>query len=180
MKTRNIPPSPLRRQRGVTLVEISLGTIAILFVATYVLGGFDSIRDTIKAYREVNDFPKVLECIQHRKVTASNFAGTTTASVYSCFSNSMQSSGTAINYWQGPVTVGVATTTTANDSLTFTSANYSQHGCTAVGSGLATTFGSITANGTVVKTIGNPLNDGALEAACVAGSNNTLVFLATK
>ncbi len=173
-------PSFPNRQKGLTLVELSMGVIVMLLIAMFVLGGFDIIRERVRAYREVSDFPQVLECIKNRKVTASSFAGTSTASVLSCFPTNMRSGTTAINYWGGTITIAPATTTTANDSLSFTSTNYSRAGCTNVANGMATIFGSITANGTQIKAIGAALDDAAMEAACTDGSNNTLVFLATR
>lgn len=183
MKFTRYPHSLLtsrRRQAGLTLVEMSLGIIVVLLVATFLLGGFDIIRERVRAYREISDFPQVLECIKNRKVTSSGFAGTTTTSIMSCFPSGMRSGNTAVNYWSGPVTVAPATTITANDSIAFTSSNYSRSGCTNVPPGLAAVFAVITVNGTQIKSNGNPLDDGAMEAACTGDSNNTITFLALK
>ena len=95
------------------------------------------------------------------------------------FPASMAQGANVVNKYQGKVTVEPNSLLNPNDSVMFTSTNYSLVGCREVVPRMAAVARTVSVNGTVVKPLDMPLVRETLGSACTVAVN-TITFAVSK
>lgn len=167
------------RQKGFGLLEIGL---ALLIVAGLGIVAYNAYSDTnleTKLQSEKADMTLVFANAQHKFINQGDYSNATTAVLISngVFLKSMVSGTSALNRFQGAITVQPATLLTANDGLAFISPKYSAEACRSVPLQLSKGVRTIAINGTPVLSDGGAVDLAALGSACTAGgANNTITY----
>lgn len=174
----------LRKQRGLTLVELAMGVVIGGLILAASLGIVRTVMADNRVNDEINELSLVVGKVGKMYANRATFVGATTAMFISngIYPPERITSATALNNrWGGTITVGVATTTTTNDSITLTYTNVAERECKGMIPQLENSMRIISVGGTVVKADGAQTDLAALGTQCVAGGNaNTIVYTFSK
>jgi prepilin-type N-terminal cleavage/methylation domain-containing protein len=180
---------PTRRQRGFTIVEltIAIGIIAVLaifglpFARGLIIDGKvqPTSSDIVRAAAKIRSNFTGQGTTPYASITTASFANAarglasaitvTGSGTTSAMTHDLGTTGSA-------VTVASATVTTAGDSFTVTLPTVNEAACPGLAAQVAKATEVITINGTSVKAVGAGFNGQTAGAACTAGDTNTFVF----
>lgn len=178
-----------RRQRGFTIVEL---TIAIGIIAILAIFGLPFARGLIidgKVQPTATDITRAAAKVRSNFANqgATPYASITTASfanaargLASAITITGTGTGSAMTHDIGAtgaaVTVASATITTAGDAFSVTLPTVNDAACPALAAQVSKSAEVITINGTSVKAAGGTYNGQTAGAACTSGDANTFVF----
>lgn len=176
-------------QRGFTLIELGVVVIIIAAIVGMAIGG-GYLRGYFQGKREGDMIASALSCAQGTW-SGSSFSGISLANLVnsSCFPvDNVAGKGTttasATNNFSSAYTVAAATLTATNDAVSLTSSSIPAVACKSAVVSAATVASrlTVTAGGssTVVKALGNALDDASVATACGAANTVSLVAVTSK
>ncbi len=160
-------------QAGFTLGELGLVLLIVAIIAMFAYPKFIEYNEGVLAGEEADNITQYVSKMKSAYSTDSDFSLVTTATLINTgiFPASMVQAAGVINNYQGAVTAEPNAITSANDSVLFTSTNYSQAGCREVVPRMASVARIVNVNGTVVKPLNLPLVRATLGTACTVEPN---------
>lgn len=167
-----------KHQVGFTLGELGLVLLIVAIIAMFAYPKFIEYNDSVLAGEEADNIIQYVSKTKSAYSMNSDFDGLTTESLVKSgvFPPSMiKGDNTVVNNYQGVVTAAL---NGGNNTVTFTSTNYSQAGCQEVVSRIASVASTISVGAQMVKKAANEKLDRANLGACIANSN--VVFTISK
>lgn len=170
-----------RFEVGFTLGELGLVLLIVAIISMFAYPKFIEYSETVVAAEEADNITQYVSKMKAAHSTDSDFSLVTTGELLSTgiFPASMVQGSNVVNKYQGKVTVEPNTLSNPNDSVTFTSTNYSRTGCREVVPRMAAVARMVSVNGNPVKPLDMPLVREALGSACTVAVN-TITFVVSK
>lgn len=174
------------RQRGVTLIELSIVLAVAAIIAIAVLEGGPSVRNHARSYQLNGEMTHFASGILSATASDSDFSTITTAGMVQ--NNAFQSAGnrvslangTVTGLWQGNITVEPETVSMANDGAGITYPNVPSGVCAVAVQGLKSSFSEITVNGTILVSPAVAYTDAAAGAACNSANFVPIIAVVTR
>lgn len=169
------------RQAGFTLGELGLVLLIVAMISMFAYPKFIEYSETVVAGEEADNITHYVSKMKAAHAADSDFAAVTTEELRSTgvFPASMVQGSNVVNKYQGSVTAVPNTISNSNDSVQFTSTNYSLAGCREVVPRMAGLARIVTVNTNAVKALDQQLDRQALGTACSVAVN-TIVFTVSK
>ena len=177
----NTPLKQSKYQTGFTLVELGLVLLVVAVIGMFAYSKFMGQNQEVLASQESDNVTTYVSKTKKAYTNDSNFSTVTTDALRTngIFPRSMVQGTTVVNNYQGTVTAAPNTVSNADDSVLFTSTNYTQEGCREIVPKIAAVAQLISVNGTVVKPLNARLDRVTLGTSC-ADEDNTVTFVISK
>ncbi|SEI14525.1 type 4 pilus major pilin [Paraburkholderia hospita] len=181
-KSQTANPKRLQRQKGYTLIELSIAGAIIALLVMGTIKFVSSVLADHRANSELEELPQVFTKMQKVYGNRPNFSGATLATFVNrgAFPEDWVVSGTTnvVNRWSGNVSVGVTTIGgVANNAITYTTSGVPDSECSSVVPGMDQSVRTTSVNGTVVKQDKQASDPDLIGTACQNGTNDiTYVF----
>ncbi len=168
-------------QRGFNLIELGLVLLIISFSGYFAYSKFTEYSESVLSAEEADNITQYASKTKTAYAMDSDFSHVNTAGLRTTgiFPNSMVQGTNVLNRYQGVVTVVPNAITSSNDSVLFTSTNYTEAGCRAVVPRMAFIARTVFVNGKLVKPLDLPLVRDTLGEACTVAAN-TISFTVSK
>jgi len=168
-------------EAGFTLGELGLVLLIVAMISMFAYPKFIEYSESVTAGEEADNITHYVSKMRSAHATDSDFRLITTEILRSTgiFPGTMVQGTNVINKYQGTVTAEPGAIANPNDSVQFTSTNYSLAGCREVVPRMAGLARIVTVNGTPVKPKDEPLDRQLLGTACTVAAN-TIVFIVSK
>jgi len=168
-------------ESGFTLGELGLVLLIVAIISMFAYPKFIEYSETVVAAEEADNITQYVSKMKAAHSTDSDFSLVTTSELLATgiFPASMVQGSNVVNKYQGKVTVEPNSLINPNDSVIFTSTNYSLAGCREVVPRMAAVARTVSVNGTVVKPLDTPLVRETLGSACTVAVN-TITFAVSK
>lgn len=171
--------------RGFTNLQITLGLAIVAIAIVAALGGFRKLDEAgvNAAIDEVSDLK--VQTVKYAAQRGGDFTGVDTNLCANKWFDSDRITGTGAsttinNKFKGTITCQPATSTSTNDSLTFTYTGIPAVACIGITSSV-TKAAVIAVGGTTVKPLGGNLNESSAITQCNAANDNaTIAFTFTR
>jgi len=170
-----------RFESGFTLGELGLVLLIVAIISMFAYPKFIEYSETVVAAEEADNIIQYVSKMKAAHSTDSDFALVTASELLATgiFPASMAQGSNVVNKYQGKVTVDPNSLSNPNDSVIFTSTNYSRTGCREVVPRMAAVARTVSVNGTVVKPLDMPLVRETLGTACTVEAN-AITFVVSK
>jgi len=174
-------PRAGRTEQGFTLGELGLVLLVVAIISMFAYPKFIEYSETVVAAEEADNITQYVSKMKAAHSTDADFSLVTTNELRmtGIFPASMLQGANVVNKYQGAVTAAPNSLSNPNDSVLFTSANYSLTGCREVVPRMAAVARTVTVNSTVVKPLDLPLVRETLGNACTVAVN-TISFVVSK
>lgn len=162
----------IRKNSGFGLVEVMLAIIVVAILGNFAYGRYTSSREDTKAEQEKGDIISTMGKLQDKFSSHPDYSTVTLQVLIDngVFPSHVSRGTTVTNQFSGNVTVTKVTTINADDSVKFTTDNYSLDGCRSVVPKIDSGSVSISVNGTQVKAPNAKLLMDKLGQACTTAS----------
>jgi len=168
-------------ESGFTLGELGLVLLIVAMISMFAYPKFIEYSESVTAGEEADNITHYVSKMRAAHATDSDFSLVTTEILRTTgiFPATMVQGTNVINKYQGTVSAEPSGVVNANDSVQFTSTNYSLAGCREVVPRMAGLARTVNVNGSPVKPRDEPLDRQLLGTACTVAAN-TIVFVVSK
>ncbi len=168
----------LKKQKGLTLIELMVGIVAIGVLVFLVLSGYERFQTRADVKQHVQDLIELSTGIENAFMTVENsYANVAQASVVGArlIPSHMLRAGIPYNPWGGAMDFATATVNNANDAFTITTPNLPAEDCVRLTERLAKTFRFVVAGGVTVRDLVTTPTAANIQAGCASLNSNTVV-----
>jgi len=168
-------------QAGFNLIELGLVLLVVSFAGYFAYSKFTEYSESVLSAEEADNITQYAAKTKTAYAMDSDFSlvNTTGLRTTGIFPNSMVQGTNVLNKYQGTVSAVPNAISSSNDSVLFTSTNYTEAGCRAVVPKMAFVARTVSVNGKLVKPLDLPLVRDILGEACTVAAN-TIVFTVSK
>ena len=166
-----------KNQKGLTLIELMVGIVAISVLVFMVLAGYQrfQVRSNVKTH--VQDLIELSTGVEDAFMKVeSSYANVTQANVVNAklVPATMLRANVPYNPWGGAVDFVPNTINNANDAFDIVSPNIPDDACVRLTERLAKTFRFVDVNGTVIRDLTTAPTATNIQAGCNSPNNNTV------
>lgn len=165
------------KQKGFTLVELTLSIAAIVFMIAGAIKLLGPILAQNRAKDEIVELTKIFAAVQAKWANNPNYDGIDIEQLINngVFPASWVNNGQAVNRWGGVIEVQATQAFTASDSFELTTPNIPSEECKTIVPGLFGTVRGMEVGGTEIKAIdGTTQNINMADVGTSCGENTTV------